>query len=76
VAQKIVQEKPDDALQLLETNTTFFPQSGRTYFVMAQAYNAKNDKPKAIENLERAVVLDPQNGQAKRMLAELRGTAQ
>ena len=76
VAQKIVQEKPDDALALLETNTTFFPQSGRTYFVMAQAYNAKKDKAKAIENLERAVVLDPQNQQAKRLLEQLRGTTQ
>jgi len=76
VAQKIVQEKPDDALALLETNTTFFPQSGRTYFVMAQAYNAKKDKAKAIENLERAVVLEPQNQQAKRLLEQLRGTTQ
>jgi photosynthetic reaction center cytochrome c subunit len=77
VAQKLAQDKPDDALQFCETNTTFFPNSGRTYFVMAQAYNAKKDKAKAIENLERAVVLDPQNAQAKRMLEQLRsGTSQ
>ena len=49
-----------------------FPQSSRTYLVMAQAYQRKNDTAGAIRSLEKAIELDPQNGQAKRMLDTLK----
>ena len=39
---------------------------------MAQAYNRKNDKDKAIKSLEKAVQLDPNNQQLKRQLDQLK----
>ena len=72
-AQREVQaDKPDEALQYLQLNLEFYPKSARTYLGMAQAYNRKGDKDQAIKNVEKALELDPENGQAKRMLAQLK----
>ena len=72
-AQREVQaNKPDEALQYLQLNLEFYPKSARTYLGMAQAYNRKGDKDQAIKNVEKALELDPENGQAKRMLAQLK----
>ena len=37
-------------------------------------YSVKNDKENAIKNLEKAVQLDPNNQQAKRMLDQLKAS--
>ena len=66
--------KPDDALAFLQMNTEFNPNSAATYAAMGQAYNRKNDKENAIKNLEKAVQLDPNNQQAKRMLDQLKAS--
>ena len=65
-------DKADDALQYLQLNLEFYPKSARTYLGMAQAYNRKGDKAQAIKNVERALELEPANGQAKRMLEQLK----
>lgn len=73
VGQRLIQaNKPDDALALLQLNTEFYPQSARTYISMFQAYQRKNDTASAIKSLEKAVELDPQNAQAKRLLEQLK----
>jgi hypothetical protein len=73
IAQRLIQaNKPDDALALLQLNTEFYPQSARTYISMFQAYQRKSDTASAIKSLEKAVELDPQNAQAKRMLEQLK----
>jgi hypothetical protein len=66
--------KPDDALAFLAMNAEFYPNSAATYAAMGQAYNRKNDKENAIKNLEKAVQLDPNNQQAKRMLDQLKAS--
>jgi photosynthetic reaction center cytochrome c subunit/tetratricopeptide repeat protein len=66
--------KPDDALAWLQLNAEFYPKSAATYAAMGQAYQRKNDKDNAIKNLEKAVELDPNNQQAKRMLDQLKGS--
>jgi len=66
--------KADDALAFLQMNTEFYPGSAATYAAMGQAYNRKNDKENAIKSLEKAVQLDPNNQQAKRMLDQLKAT--
>ena len=53
-------------------NLELFPRSAESYIVMAQAQQVKNDKAGAIASLERALELDPMNGQARRALDELR----
>ena len=55
-------------------NAELYPNSAPTYAMMAQAYNRKNDKENAIRSLEKAVQLDPNNQQAKRMLDQLKAS--
>jgi tetratricopeptide (TPR) repeat protein len=66
-------DKADNALAWLTLNLEFFPKSSRTYIVMAQAHQRKNDKTSAIKDLEKAVELDPNNAQAKQQLEQLKG---
>jgi Flp pilus assembly protein TadD len=66
--------KADDAIAFLTMNAEFYPSSAATYAAMGQAYNRKNDKENAIKNLEKAVQLDPNNQQAKRMLDQLKAS--
>jgi tetratricopeptide (TPR) repeat protein len=66
-------DKADSALAWLNLNLEFYPKSSRTYVVMAQAHQRKNDKDAAIKDLEKAVELDPNNGQAKQLLQQLKG---
>ena len=49
-----------------------FPQSAPTYVTLAQAQEAKKDKPAAMAALEKALAIDPKNAQAQRMLGELK----
>ena len=65
-------DKPDDALALLQANAELSPNHAPTYLAMAQAYGKKNDKDNQIKMLERAVQADPNNQQLKRMLDQLK----
>jgi hypothetical protein len=65
-------KRPDDAMAYLQANLEYFPKSAATYQAMAQARNAKGDRPGAIKDLEKAVELDPQNAQAKTQLQQLK----
>lgn len=71
-AQPLVQNRTDEALQFLQLNLQTFPQSARTYVVMAQAQQAKKDTAGAIASLEKALKIDPQNAQARRTLDQLK----
>jgi tetratricopeptide (TPR) repeat protein len=64
--------KADDALAYLQANLEYYPTSSRTYAAMAPIKNAKGDKAGAIKDLEKAIELDPNNGQAKAQLENLR----
>jgi hypothetical protein len=48
-------------------------ESSRTFVVMAQAHQRKNDKASAIKDLGKALELDPNNAQAKLQLEQLKG---
>lgn len=65
--------KYDDALAYLQANLEYYPKSARTYSAIAQMKNAKGDKAGAIQALEKAVELDPNNAQAKAQLQQLKG---
>jgi hypothetical protein len=64
--------KADDALAYLNANLEYYPKSARTYVTMAQVKNGKGDKPGAIQALEKAIELDPNNAQAKAQLEALK----
>jgi len=66
-------DRADNALAWLNLNLEFYPKSSRTYQIMAQAHQKKNDKDAAIKDLEKAVELDPNNNQAKTQLQQLKG---
>jgi Tfp pilus assembly protein PilF len=57
----------------MNLNLEFYPKSSRSYQMMAQAHQRKNDKDAAIKDLEKAVELDPNNAQAKAQLQQLKG---
>jgi hypothetical protein len=64
--------KPDDAIQWLQLNLEFYPKSVRTYLSMAQIYSRKPDKDNAIKSVEKALEIEPENAQAKRLLDQLK----
>jgi cytochrome c-type biogenesis protein CcmH/NrfG len=67
--------KPDDAIAFAQLNIAYNANSARSYQVMSQAYQRKNDKDKAIQSLEKAVELDPMNQGFKNQLQQLKGGA-
>ncbi len=66
-------DRPDNALAWLNLNLEYYPKSSRTYQIMAQVHQKKNDKDAAIKDLEKAVEMDPNNAQAKAQLQQLKG---
>jgi tetratricopeptide (TPR) repeat protein len=71
-ATPLLQNRTDEALQFLQLNLQLFPRSARTYVAMAQAEVAKKDPTAAIASLQKALDIDPQNGQARRMMGQLK----
>lgn len=71
-ANRIAAAKPDDAIGWLQLNLEFYPKSARSYLALAPIYSRKQDKENAIKSLEKALEIDPDNAQAKRMLDQLK----
>ncbi|EHQ27688.1 serine hydrolase [Mucilaginibacter paludis] len=59
------------AIAIFEYNTTLFPKSGNVFDSLAEAYETKGDKAKALINYKRSVELDPSNDSAKEKIATL-----
>jgi Photosynthetic reaction centre cytochrome C subunit/Tetratricopeptide repeat len=73
--QSLQANKPDDAIAFAQLNLAFHANSARSYQVMSQAYQRKNDKDKAIQALEKAVEIDPMNQGFKNQLQQLKAGA-
>jgi hypothetical protein len=73
--QSLMAMKPDDAIAFAQLNVAFNSSSARSYQVMAQAYQRKNEKDRAIQSLEKAVEIDPMNQGLKNQLQQLKGGA-
>jgi tetratricopeptide (TPR) repeat protein len=72
VARPIASIRPDDAISLLELNIEFNPRSAKSYALMGFAYTRKFDDESAIASLEKAVELDPANGEIQGQLVQLK----
>lgn len=72
VAERVARQNPEGAIQLLEFNGELHPQSGQTFFTMAQIYRATNDIDGAIRALERAAEAEPDNEFYPRAIQQLR----
>jgi hypothetical protein len=66
-------QKPDDALTYVQANLEYYPKSVRSYLLLSQIHQAKNDKDAAIKDVEKALEIDPNNNQAKARLQQLKG---
>ncbi|HEY4617190.1 MAG TPA: tetratricopeptide repeat protein [Flavobacterium sp.] len=53
-------------------NTFAYPNSANVFDSLGEAYMNKGDKTLAIKNYEKSLELNPNNGNAKDMLTELR----
>lgn len=66
------QKNYDKALDLFIMNTLAFPKSANGFDSLGEAYMNKGDKTLAIKNYAKSLELNPNNGNAKDMLSELR----
>lgn len=65
-------ERWDDAIAAEQEAAKRYPQADSPYTVMAQAYTKKGDTESAMKALEKALELNPRNGDAREELAKLR----
>jgi tetratricopeptide (TPR) repeat protein len=72
LVRPIAARKPDDALALLNAQLEFNPKSARTLEAIAYAYTRKYDDATAIKYLEKAVEIEPENGQVRGQLEQLK----
>jgi tetratricopeptide (TPR) repeat protein len=64
--------KVDEALQVFELNTKFFPESWNVWDSLAEAYAKAGKKELAIQYYEKSVQINPQSESGKKALADLR----
>jgi tetratricopeptide (TPR) repeat protein len=72
VARTIASVRPDDAIAILQLNIEFYPRSARSYALMGFAYTRKFDDDSAITLVQKAVDLEPENGEFQGQLAQLK----
>jgi CubicO group peptidase (beta-lactamase class C family) len=66
------QKNYEKAIDIFTMNTFAFPKSANAFDSLGEAYMNKGNKILAIENYEKSLELNPNNGNAKDMLLELR----
>jgi hypothetical protein len=71
VTERLANIRPDAAIALLRMNLDFYPESVQSRISLAYALTRGRDYQAAIETLREAIRLDPNNGVAKGMLAQL-----
>lgn len=72
VAHKLSSNMPRDAIRLLELNLETYPKSVRSYIEIAYSYSRMLDEESAIEALEKAEKIEPENGVVQGQLMQLR----
>jgi len=63
--QSLATGKPDDALAWARLNLEIYPKSVGTYLALAEVHTRKRDTSAALNDLEKALEIDPANAQAK-----------
>ena len=72
VARPLAPVRPDDAIALLQLNIEFNPRSAKSYALIGFAHTRKFDDESAIANVQKAVDLEPENGEFQGQLAQLK----
>lgn len=66
-------EKVTEAIEVFKLNVEMFPQSANVYDSLGEAYAENGDVEKAILNYKKVLDIEPDNGNAKKMLDKLQG---
>jgi FKBP-type peptidyl-prolyl cis-trans isomerase len=69
----LAKKRNREAIEVFKLNVEVYPQSANVYDSLAEAYATSGDKPRAIENYQKALELDPQLPSAKKALQVLTG---
>ena len=64
--------KVDEAIQIFELNTKFFPDSWNVWDSLAEAYAKAGKKDLAIQYYEKSIQMNPQSESGKKALADLK----
>ena len=64
----------DAALKISNLNIEMYPNSGTAYFALGESYEASGDKAKAIQNIQKAIELSPDNMMFDRKLKQLQSS--
>jgi tetratricopeptide (TPR) repeat protein len=64
-------EKYDDARFMLERNIVFNPKDSKSYLYLAKIYNHEEDQRKEENNLETALLIEPDNEEVLLMLMKI-----
>ena len=71
-ALKMYQDKKyDEARFMLERNIVFNPKDAKSYLYLAKIYNHEEDQRKEEYNLDTALLIEPNNGEAILMLMKI-----
>ena len=69
--KKFQNEKYDDARFLFERNIVFNPKDAKSYLYLAKIYNHEENQRKEENNLETALLIEPNNEEALLMLMKI-----
>ena len=69
--KKFQSEKYDEAQFLLERNIVFNPKDAKSYLYLAKIYNHEENQRKEENNLETALLIEPNNEEALLMLIKI-----
>lgn len=67
------QKQLDEAIEVFKLNVELYPQAANVYDSLGEAYMARGDKERAIENYQKALAIDPTMESAKQALKKLTG---
>lgn len=65
------EKKLDRALEILELNCRYYPQTYLTHQSLGEAYRAKGDKEKALASYKKSLEINPADETAKKAIREL-----
>lgn len=71
LASELSEKNLEAAIAMLRLNLEFYPESAFTHYSLGEGYAQKGDKALAIEHLQKALAIQPQNRRAKRRLDQL-----
>ena len=74
VAEKLAQEDVQGAITLVRANLVHHPKSAYTHLMLGQLLAQSGDKQAAIQSIQRAIELEPDNRWAKQMLERIQSS--